>query len=46
MFARSFLKLARASYLIPHLMDVKDLQTFLEQTLPPITNGEIRFYQQ
>jgi len=46
MLARSFLKLARASYLIPHLMDVKDLQTFIEQTLPPITNGEIKFYQQ
>ena len=27
-------------------MDVKDLQTFIEQALPPITNGEIKFYQQ
>lgn len=45
MLARAFLNLCRCSYLIPHLMDVGDLQQYVEQTLPPLTNGEIKFYQ-
>lgn len=44
MIARSFLKLCRHNYLIPHLFNIEALQVFMEQTLPPITNGELEFY--
>jgi len=44
MIARSFLKLCRYNYLIPLLFNIEALQNFIEQTLPPITNGEYEFY--
>lgn len=44
MIARSFLKLCRYYYLIPHLLNIEQLQEFMEQTLPPVTNGELEFY--
>ena len=45
MIAQSFLKLCRYNYLIPHLFNIEALHTFMEQTLPPITNGEHDFYE-
>jgi len=44
MIARCFLKLCRYYYLIPHLLNIEQLQEFMEQTLPPVTNGELEFY--
>lgn len=44
MIARSFLKLCRHNYLIPHLFNIEALQMYIEQTLPAITNGEQEFY--
>ena len=44
MIARSFLKLCRYYYLIPHLLNIEQLNDFMEQTLPPITTGEKEFY--
>ena len=45
MIARSFLKLCRYKHLIPAIMNVEGLHEFVEQTLPPITNGEYDFYE-
>jgi len=45
MIARSFLKLCRYNSLIPHLFNIESLHNFVEQTLPPITNGEYDFYE-
>jgi hypothetical protein len=45
MIARSFLKLCRYKHLIPSIMNVEGLHKFIEQTLPPITNGEYDFYE-
>mmetsp|Transcript_6121 Transcript_6121/g.10391 ORF Transcript_6121/g.10391 Transcript_6121/m.10391 type:complete len:401 (+) Transcript_6121:548-1750(+) len=45
MIARSFLKLCRYNHLIPHLFNIESLEVFMEQTLPPITNGEYEFYE-
>lgn len=45
MIARSFLKLCRYNHLIPSIMNVEGLHKFIEQTLPPITNGEYDFYE-
>ena len=45
MIARSFLKLCRYNYLIPHSFNIEALHNFMEQTLPPITNGEYEFYE-
>ena len=44
MLARSFLKLCIDKHLIPNLFDIDDLNRFIEQTLPAITNGEHLFY--
>lgn len=44
MIARSFLKLCRYYYLIPHLLNIEQLHEYLEQTLPPYSSGEIEFY--
>ena len=44
MIARSFLKMCRYNYLIPTMFNIEQLQKFMEQTLPPITNGEQDFY--
>lgn len=46
MIARSFLKLCGTNYLIPHLFNIENLQVFIQQTLPPITNGEQEFYNE
>jgi hypothetical protein len=45
MIARSFLKLCRYNHLIPSIMNVEALHKYIEQTLPPITNGEYDFYE-
>ena len=45
MIARSFLKLCRYNYLIPHLFNIEALHNFVEQTLPPTTSGEYEFYE-
>ena len=44
MVARSFLKMCRYKQLIPSLLPIESLQECMEQTLPPITNGEHDFY--
>lgn len=44
MIARSFLKLCSNIRLIPNVFNIEALQEFIEQTLPPITNGEQEFY--
>lgn len=44
MIARSFLKLCRHKHLIPHLFNIEQLQDYIQQTLPAITNGEQEFY--
>jgi len=44
MIARGFLKLCAYNKLIPTLFNIEQLQQFMEQTLPPITNGEQEFY--
>ena len=46
MIARSFLKLCGHNYLIPHLFNIENLQAFIQQTLPPISNGEHEFYNE
>lgn len=46
MVARSFLMLCRYQHLIPNLFNAEALHDFLEQTLPPITAGEIEFFEQ
>ena len=45
MIARSFLKMCRYTHLIPQLFNIESLEVFMEQTLPPITNGEYDFYE-
>ena len=45
MIARSFLKLCRYNHMIPGVFEIERLQTFMEATLPPITNGEKDFYK-
>lgn len=45
MIARSFLKLCRYNYLIPHLFNIEALHNYVEQTLPPTTSGEYDFYE-
>jgi hypothetical protein len=44
MIARSFLKLCRYKDMIPHLFNIEKLAEFMESTLPPITQGEIDYY--
>lgn len=44
MIARSFLKLCRYNDLIPQLFNIEKLAEFVEATLPPITQGEIDYY--
>lgn len=44
MIARSFLKLCRYKHLIPQLFNIEKLSEFVEATLPPITQGEIDYY--
>ena len=36
--------MCRYNYLIPTLLNIEKLQKFMEQTLPPISNGEQDFY--
>jgi hypothetical protein len=45
MIARSFLKLCRYYYLIPHLLNIEQLNEYMEITLPPVTGGEMDFYK-
>jgi len=45
MIARSFLKLCRYRFLIPHLFNIEALHDYVEQTLPPITTGEYEYYE-
>jgi hypothetical protein len=45
MIARSFLKLCRYKDMIPHLFNIEKLAEFMESTLPPITQGEIEYYE-
>ena len=44
MVGRSFLKMCRYKQLIPSLLPIESLAECMEQTLPPITNGEQEFY--
>lgn len=46
MVARAFLMLCRYKHLIPNLFNAEALHDFLEQTLPPISAGEIEFFEQ
>jgi hypothetical protein len=45
MIARCFLMMCRQKSLVPDLFNVELLHEFLQQTLPPITQGEIDFYE-
>ena len=44
MVGRSFLKLCRYKCLITNLLNIEELQKFMEQTLPPVSNAEMDFY--
>lgn len=45
MVARAFLMLCRYLHLIPNLFNAEALHHYLQQTLPPISNGEHEFYE-
>ena len=45
MIARSFLQMCRSKSLIPNLFNVELLHEFFQMTLPPITQGEIDFFE-
>ena len=45
MIARAFLKLSRYHKLIPHVFNIEALHDYVEQTIPPITQGEYDYYE-
>jgi hypothetical protein len=45
MIARSFMQLCRYNSLTPHMFNPELLEQFFMQTVPPITQGEIDFYE-
>lgn len=46
MLARCFIKLAKAKYLIPHMFNIEDMQSYLKATIPPVTSDEYEYFQE
>jgi hypothetical protein len=45
MVVSAFLKLTRTNSLIPTLLNVEDLHTFIQQVIPPITPDEYKYIE-
>lgn len=43
---RSFLKLARVKFLIPHMLNVEFLEELIKATIPPMTADEYAFFEE
>lgn len=46
MIARAFLKLCDKKGLVPNLFNQEQLQEYIQQTLPPISNEELEYYKE
>lgn len=46
MICRSFLKLARVKFLIPHMLNVEFLEELVKATIPPMTAEEYAFFEE
>jgi len=46
LICRSFLKLARVKFLIPHMLNVEFLEELIKATIPPMTAEEYAFFEE
>ena len=45
MITRCFLKLAKAKYMIPHMFNIEDMQSYMKATVPPLTSEEYQYFE-
>ena len=46
MICRSFLKMSRIKYLIPHMLNVEFMEELIKATIPPMTGEEYTFFEE